>query len=243
LILSFQEPVKFYPGGLPVATGRASSENAKMSRTRVKICGVTNPDDVRRAADAGADAIGFNFYPRSPRFVDPRNMAPLLQALPPLVDAVGVFVELKIRQISALAFQLGLHSVQTFADMTDADDPFLFRLIAAFRLKDRGTLDEINTYVNHCRQRGRLPAALLLDAHVEGQLGGTGKIAPWELLADFRPGVPLILAGGLTAETVADAIRIVRPFAVDVASGVESAPGQKDPEKLRRFVEAVRMVD
>jgi phosphoribosylanthranilate isomerase len=85
-----------------------------------------------------------------------------------------------------------------------------------------------------------MPAAVLVDAYVEGQLGGTGRAAPWELLADFRPGVPLILAGGLTPDNVADAIRVVRPYGVDVASGVESAPGRKDPDKVRRFVENAR---
>ncbi len=88
----------------------------------------------------------------------------------------------------------------------------------------------------------RLPSAILVDAHVAGQYGGTGQTAPWHLLADFKPGVPLILAGGLTPDNVADAIRIVRPYAVDVASGVESRPGKKDPDKLRRFIDAVRNI-
>jgi len=213
-----------------------------MSRTRVKICGVTSAEDVRAAALAGADAVGFNFYPKSPRFVEPRLMAPMLQALPPLIDAVGVFVDLKIRQISALAYQLGLHSIQTLADPSDLDDPYPFRLIAAFRVKDADSVDGVKKYLEHCRSAGRLPAAILIDSFVEGQLGGTGKLAPWDLLKEFRPDVPLILAGGLTPENVADAIRIVRPYAVDVASGVESAPGRKDPERMRRFIEAVHSV-
>src|SRR5438094_193787 len=101
---------------------------------RVKICGVTTPDDVRLAADAGADAVGLNFYPKSPRYVSPQAAAPLVRALPPFVEATGVFVGLKIRQMSAIAFQLGLGTVQTFADRDDRDDPFPFRLIAAFRM-------------------------------------------------------------------------------------------------------------
>jgi phosphoribosylanthranilate isomerase len=192
------------------------------------------------AVEASADAIGLNFYPKSPRFVDPRAVAPIINALAPLIDTVGVFAEMKIRQISAIAYQLGLHSIQTLADAGDLDDPFPFRLIAAFRVKDRTALGAARDYLERCRQLGRMPAAVLVDAHVEGQLGGTGKTAPWDLLADFDPGAPLILAGGLTPENVAEAIRAVRPFAVDVAGGVESAPGRKDPEKVRRFVANAR---
>src|SRR5262245_56064358 len=210
--------------------------------TRVKICGVTTPDDVRLAAAAGADAIGLNFYPKSPRYVRPAGAAPLLRAVPPFVDAAGVFVGLRIRQISAIAYQLGLGTVQTFADPDDADDPYPFRFVAAFRVKDQAGLDDITRYLDRCRDGGRLPAAVLVDAHVEGQLGGTGKAAPWNLLADFRPGVPLILAGGLTPDNVVDAIRAVRPWAVDVASGVEASPGQKDPDKVRRFIDEVHRV-
>src|SRR5262245_10062702 len=127
--------------GAPLQSARFVRKMPGMSRTRVKICGVTSAEDVRAAALAGADAVGFNFYPKSPRFVDPRLMSPLLQALPPLIDAVGVFVDLKIRQISALAYQLGLHSIQTFADPSDLDDPYPFRLIAAFRVKDADSVD------------------------------------------------------------------------------------------------------
>lgn len=211
-----------------------------MSQVRVKICGVTTPDDIRMVAEAGANAVGLNFYPQSPRYIDPRNAATLLRALPPLIDAVGVFVGLKTRQVCALAYQLGLHSVQCFGDITDIEDSAPFRRIAAFRIQDRAGLDEIERYLDRCQTAGAMPGAVLVDAYVEGQLGGTGQTAPWQLLAEFRPGVPLILAGGLTPENVGEAIRVVRPFAVDVASGVESAPGRKDPDKVKRFIEAAR---
>ncbi len=211
-----------------------------MKRVRVKICGITTAEDARLAADCGADAIGINFYDKSPRYVDPRQAGLLLRALPPLMDAIGVFVGLKTRQVCAVAYQLGLHSVQYLADSSDLEDSFPFRRIAAFRVKDRGSIDEIERYLALAAKAGGLPAAVLVDAHVEGQFGGTGQKAPWELLAGFRPGVPLILAGGLTPENVAEAIAIVKPYAVDVASGVESSPGRKDAGKLRRFLEAVR---
>lgn len=211
-----------------------------MAHVRVKICGITTPDDIRIVADAGAHAVGLNFYPQSPRYVDPRNAAPLLRALPPMIDAVGVFVGLKTRQVCALAYQLGLRCVQLFGELGDIEDSYPFQRIAAFRVKNQSNLTEIQHYVERCRDIGAMLGAVLIDAHVNGQLGGTGQTAPWELLAGFRLAVPLILAGGLTPENVGTAIRIVRPDAVDVASGVESSPGRKDPEKVRRFIEAVR---
>src|SRR5205814_5109867 len=116
------------------------------------------------------------------------------------------------------------------------------RWIPAFSVADAASLTAITTYLDLLASVGAAPAAILVDAHVPGLHGGTGQTAPWQLLADFRPGVPLILAGGLTPENVAEAIRIVRPYAVDVASGVESAPGKKDADKLRRFIEAVHSV-
>ena len=102
--------------------------------------------------------------------------------------------------------------------------------------RDRQSLQTIDAYLDACRQQRLLPAAILVDAHVAGQYAGTGRTAPWELLADYRPGVPLLLAGGLMPENVAEAVRLVRPYGVDVASGVESAPGRKDAEKMRRFL-------
>jgi phosphoribosylanthranilate isomerase len=211
-----------------------------MPRVRVKICGVKTPADIRAAAEAGADAVGINFHPPSPRYVDPCAAAPLVRALPPFLDAAGVFVEQPVRQMCAVAYQLGLRSVQWVGEMPPIEDTFPFGLVAAFRVKDAADLDTIRGYVQQATSAGHPPAAVLLDAHVPGQYGGTGQTAPWDLLAGFDPGVPLILAGGLTPENVADAIRAVRPYGVDVASGVESEPGRKDPDKVRRFVEAVR---
>ncbi|HZU38610.1 MAG TPA: phosphoribosylanthranilate isomerase, partial [Gemmataceae bacterium] len=117
-----------------------------------------------------------------------------------------------------------------------------FRYIAAFPVTHRESLLGITRYLDICRQQGRIPDALLLDAHAPGLYGGTGRTAPWELLADFQPGIPIILAGGLTPDNVAEAIRMVQPFGVDVASGVESRPGVKDPDKVRRFIDNARAV-
>ncbi|HEY2787678.1 MAG TPA: phosphoribosylanthranilate isomerase [Fimbriiglobus sp.] len=202
--------------------------------TRIKICGVRTPADAAMVAAAGADAVGINFFPKSPRYIDPRAAAEIVRALPPFTAPVGVFVGMPLRQATALAFQLGLRAIQTY-DRPPGEDPFPFAHVPAFRVKDATSLAMIRSFI-----AARKPAAVLVDAYVEGAVGGTGILAPWDLLAGFDPGVPLILAGGLTPENVAAAVRTVRPWGVDVASGVESAPGMKDPGKIRAFVAAVR---
>jgi phosphoribosylanthranilate isomerase len=211
-----------------------------MHPLRVKICGVTTPIDVAACAAAGADAVGVNFHPASKRYVNPRASQPLLRSIPPLMAGVGVFVGLPIRQVTAMAYQLGLRGVQCHGQPPEPADPFPFSLVAAFRVRDRQSLAEIDAYLATCRAAGHLPAAVLLDAYVEGQEGGTGRTAPWELIAGYNPAVPVILAGGLTPENVAEAVRTVRPTGVDVASGVEAAPGRKDPEKVRAFIANAR---
>jgi phosphoribosylanthranilate isomerase len=210
-----------------------------MPAIRVKICGVTTPDDLRACADAGADAVGINFYPASPRFVDPRKAQPLLRAAPPLLATVGVFVAQPFRQVCAIAYQLGLRGIQWHGDNRERADCFPFALTMAFRVRNCDSLEEIKAYLDQC-EPDQKPAAILVDAYVEGQEGGTGRQAPWGLLAGFQPGVPLILAGGLTPDNVGEAIRTVRPWAVDVASGVESSPGRKDPAKVRDFIANAR---
>jgi phosphoribosylanthranilate isomerase len=203
--------------------------------TRIKICGVTTPADAVAAADAGADAIGLNFYPKSPRYLDPAAAAAIVRELPPFTATVGVFVATPVRRACAVAFQLGLRAIQTYPDDPLDDDPFPFAHVPAFRVKDADQLVAVRDYVAANR-----PAAVLIDSFVSGQMGGTGHLAPWHLLAGFDFGTKLILAGGLTPENVTDAIRTVRPWGVDVASGVESAPGKKDAGKIRAFVAAVR---
>jgi phosphoribosylanthranilate isomerase len=207
---------------------------------RIKICGVTTPEDARLAAEAGADAVGLNFYPKSPRFVAPQAAAELVRALPPFASVVGVFVGTPLRQVCAIAYQLGLRGVQTYEDDPPAEDTFPFAHVPAFRVKDAAALDRVRRFVEVATRLGRRPSAVLIDSHVEGQMGGTGHAAPWELLRGFDPGAPVILAGGLTPENVAEAVALVRPWGVDVASGVEGAPGRKDPDKVARFIRAAR---
>lgn len=211
-----------------------------MASVRIKICGVTTPDDARLAAECGADAVGLNFYPKSPRYLDPQAAAPVVRALPPFTAPVGVFVGVPMRQVCAVAFQLGLRGVQTYDERPPAEDPFPFAHVPAFRVMDPDGLEQVRLFVDATVRLARRPAAVLIDAHVEGQIGGTGQKAPWHLLCGFDPGVPLVLAGGLTPENVAEAITLVRPWGVDVASGVESAPGRKDPDRLARFIQNAR---
>ncbi|MDB5308662.1 MAG: phosphoribosylanthranilate isomerase [Gemmataceae bacterium] len=211
-----------------------------MAHVRIKICGVTTPEDARFAAECGADAVGLNFYPKSPRFLTPALASAVVSALPPFTALVGVFVGMPLRQVCAVAYQLGLRGVQTYDDRPPDEDPFPFAHIPAFRVKDAQGLDHVRRFVEAATKLGRPPAAVLIDSYVDGQMGGTGHRAPWELLAGFDPGAPLVLAGGLTPENVAEAVAIVRPWGVDVASGVESAPGRKDPDKVVRFVCNVR---
>jgi phosphoribosylanthranilate isomerase len=207
---------------------------------RIKICGVTTPDGARAAADLGADAVGLNFFEGTPRHVIPAIAERILRVLPPLVEAVGVFVNTPLREAFAVCQPLGIRTIQQHGDPKEMSDAFPFRLVPAFPLRDAASLTAVTRYLDVCRGLGRPPAAVLLDGHAAGQYGGTGRTAPWDLLASFRPGVPVILAGGLTPENVAEAVRTVRPYAVDVAGGVESAPGRKDLEKMRRFIAAAR---
>lgn len=208
----------------------------QMPKVRIKICGVTTPDDARFAAECGADAVGLNFYPKSPRFLSPPGAAAIVRELPAFTSAVGVFVGMPLRQACAVAFQLGLRALQTYSESPPTDDPFPFALIPSFRVKDAADLEGVRQSVAALKAVGRAPAAVLIDSFTEGIPGGTGRVAPWQLIRGFDPGVPLILAGGLTPDNVAEAIATVRPWGIDVASGVESAPGIKDPDKVRRFL-------
>jgi phosphoribosylanthranilate isomerase len=197
---------------------------------RVKICGVTSVADAQLAVEAGADLIGLNFYPPSPRYVSLSTAQAIRAVLPEHVWSVGVFVNAERSHIVTLSEQLRLHVVQFHGDETSADvQGWPCLTIKALRVPVEGPLPEWQQFpVNY----------LLLDTHRPGRYGGTGERFSWDHLTTlphaFRQ--QLILAGGLTPKNVADAVRVVRPWAVDVASGVESAPGRKDPEKVRAFI-------
>jgi phosphoribosylanthranilate isomerase len=207
---------------------------------RVKICGVTTVEDALGAVQAGADAVGVNFYKASPRFVEESRAREIAAVLPEGVTCVGVFVDPDLAQLEA-AVALGLHAVQLHGNETPALLAHFRELpiIKAFRLGDDG-LAPVQSFLEQCRALNCLPAMTLIDSFRPGEFGGTGVTANWGLAADSAAlnGPPLVLAGGLTAENVAAAIREVHPAAVDTASGVESSPGNKDTAKMDAFVRA-----
>ncbi len=208
---------------------------------RIKVCGITSVADAVALAELGADALGLNFYPPSPRCISLALAREILRELPLFVEPIGLFVEEPLAEICRRLTDLpGLRTIQWHGSHPEWAAPPELERIVAFPVKDRDSLATITAFLDRCRTEGRLPRAILVDACVPGLHGGTGKTAPWDLLTDFRPGVPLILAGGLTAENVAEAVRRVRPHAVDVASGVESSPGRKDLERVRRFIAEAR---
>ncbi len=203
--------------------------------TRIKICGITTLEDARAAVDAGADAIGFIFALGSPRTITVDRASQIAAQLPPFVWTVGVFVDQTLPDVLGIAAEVPLQVVQLHGDEpADYSRKISFPVIKAIRVRDANALEPIGTY----------PArAFLLDAYVEGRPGGTGRCASWELAAQVMGKAPIILSGGLTAENVAEAIRRVRPFGVDVSSGVERTPGHKDHRKLKEFIEHVREAD
>jgi phosphoribosylanthranilate isomerase len=208
---------------------------------RIKICGITNEDDAMQAAYLGADAIGLNFHPGSPRHVDPDRADAILRVLPPFVEAVAVFVNKPLREIYEFIHPFGrIRTIQWHGKDRELARCYPLHYIAGFPVRDAGSLRTITRYLDSCASVGVAPSGILVDAYMPGQHGGTGRRAPWPILAQFRPGVPLLLAGGLTPENVADAIRVVKPYAVDVASGIETDPGVKDHERMLRFIANAR---
>jgi phosphoribosylanthranilate isomerase len=194
---------------------------------RVKICGVTRAEDALLAAELGADAIGLNLWPGSRRHVTPEEARAIVDRLPPFVTAVGVFVNQPPTEVLAAAAASGVAVVQLHGDEPYQDcNGYPIPAIKALRVSGPESLAAMDRY----RVR-----AFLLDAPSAG-FGGSGVTFDWALARDAARRARVVLAGGLTPENVADAVRAVRPWAVDVASGVESAPGLKDPEKLARFI-------
>jgi phosphoribosylanthranilate isomerase len=206
---------------------------------RVKICGITNIDDALAAADAGADAIGLNFYAGSPRYCPIDDAGQIARAAPGHVCKVGVFVDATVDEIRAATRQIGLDLVQLHGDQPPEMLQELRPLpvMKVFRLTNN--LEPIGEYLEQCHRLVCVPRMVLVDAHRSGQYGGTGETLDWQALAADRPvfsGLPLVLAGGLNPTNVNEAIAVVRPWAVDTASGVEQRPGKKSNELVQRFV-------
>ncbi|MDO8950056.1 MAG: phosphoribosylanthranilate isomerase [Actinomycetota bacterium] len=206
-------------------------------RTRVKICGITNPGDAALAVEAGADALGVVLAP-STRQLSIAEAARALADVPPLIARVGVFVNADPAFVAEAIEQIGLTAVQFHGDETPEHcAACAVPVIKAFGVGTEFALASVEPF------RGSV-AALLLDKHDAAKRGGTGQAFDWQLLTRKRPGgVPFLLAGGLDPLNVFEAIRTVRPFAVDVSSGVEERPGHKDPHKLTAFMAAVRAAD
>jgi len=201
---------------------------------RVKICGVTKPEDAKLAAELGAHAIGLNFYPQSLRCLSPAAAAELIRRFPPFVTPVGVFVNWADEPVLALSQALGLRCAQLHGDEPPQAVERLARhlpVIKALRIGQGNAAPEVSRF--------RAASAFLLDTAVSGQYGGTGVTGNWHAARTAAQTQRIILAGGLTPENVGEAIRIVRPYAVDVTSGVEARPGKKDPGKLRTFFDEV----
>jgi phosphoribosylanthranilate isomerase len=197
---------------------------------RVKICGVRRVEDAQLACELGADAIGLVFWPDSPRFIDPYRARAIVAALPPFVSPVGVFVDQPSDYVSGVAGLVKLGAVQLHGNEAPATYArSAHRVIKAVTLQNG--VDSMAGVPEH--------VTVLLDEHDPIQRGGTGRTIDWSLAATAARSRRVILSGGLTPENVAEAVARVRPYAVDVSSGVESKPGVKDPDKLRRFFEAV----
>lgn len=195
---------------------------------RVKICGITNRADAQDAVDAGADALGFVFA-KSSRQVTKEQARDIIEKLPPFVSPVGVFVDEAVAAIKGICDFCGIHTVQLHGN----EDPLYihdlkgYTMIKAFRIQDEDDLACLSPYKPH---------AFLLDSYVRGVMGGTGVAFNWEIARQAHKYGTIILSGGLTAENVAEAVRIVKPYAVDVSSGVELSPGKKDKVLMKRFI-------
>lgn len=201
--------------------------------TRVKICGITSLEDALTAVEAGADALGFVFYNESPRHIFPEQAARIIEQLPPFVQAVGLFVTEQAATVNELADLCRLDLVQLHGD-----EPAGYcaqirrRVLKAFRVRSLTCLDPIRDYP---------VAGYLLDTFSPSFYGGTGLSFNWEIAAEaVKRHQRIVLAGGLTPDNVAEAVRQVRPWAVDVSSGVESAPGKKDHQKVREFIRTAK---
>ena len=203
--------------------------------TKVKICGITNLEDAMHAVECGADMLGFNFYPASKRYIEPHSAANIAASLAKAgVVLAGVFVNAEPAEIARIVNDVGLHAVQLHGDET----PDFIRLlgallpaveiIKAFRVEKGFSSERLAHYVSH---------RVMLDGAAGAEYGGAGKTFPWAIAASVED---LILAGGLNPDNVAEAIRTAQPYAVDVASGVESSPGKKDPDKVAAFIKSAK---
>jgi phosphoribosylanthranilate isomerase len=204
---------------------------------KVKVCGITSYEDAAMVLDHGVDALGFNFFPRSPRYIRPEDARSILRRIPPLVVTVGLFVNVEEpEQVSSIARTAGIQVLQLHGDESPDYCQKLaeWPLIKALRIGSGEIPQSLGEYPVR---------AFLLDSKDDVLFGGTGKSFDWNAAKDIKRVRPILLAGGLRPDNVREAIRVVAPYGVDVCSGVESAPGKKDGRKLMQFMNEVRNVD
>lgn len=200
---------------------------------KIKICGITNEDDAAAAVGSGADALGFIFVPDSPRYVTPERAREIIQSLPPFVTPTGVFVNAPRSRILEVIGVSGIRCVQLHGEEPPTEViGFTLPVCKAFRASEDFRPETLAPYT---------VSAYLLDAFADGAYGGTGRRFDWRIAVNAKWYGRIILSGGLNPENVAEAIRRVEPYAVDVSSGVEREPGKKDHHKIRMFCDAVRM--
>ncbi|MCP9454957.1 MAG: phosphoribosylanthranilate isomerase [Nitrospira sp.] len=205
---------------------------------KVKICGITNHEDAQVAVEAGADALGFVLYRQSPRYVRPDMVRAIVASLPPFVVSIGVFVNEHADVVRQLMDDCGLALAQLHGDESSSYCETLGRpAIKAVRIKDRHSLLAVAEFHGRAGVRG-----FVIDAFSEQAYGGTGRPVDWTLAGEIARTAPVLLAGGLNPDNVDEAIRSVRPYGVDVSSGVEVWPGKKDPVKVKSFIEAAKLV-
>jgi phosphoribosylanthranilate isomerase len=200
---------------------------------KVKICGITNIDDAMAAVDSGADALGFVFFRESPRYVSPKKAASIIAELPPFMQTIGVFANESPENIGAAVSSARIDLVQLHGDESPAMCRLTRRVIKAIRIKSLDSLAPLSRYARHV-------TGFLLDAYTPDKLGGTGMIFNWDIAVEAKQFGQIILAGGLTPDNVAEAVRYVKPYGVDVSSGVEQNKGKKDHEKMKLFIERAK---
>ena len=217
-----------------------------MLRTRIKICGLTRPEDVRAAVAAGADALGFVFYPKSPRFVTAAQAGALMAEVPPFVSTVALFVNASAREVQLVAAaapfaQLQFHGDETAQQCADIAGAVNRPFLRVFRVRPDTSGADLLEYEQQYRAASRLFSGLLLDTYVDAY-GGAGKVFDWSLIPkELAPRV--VLSGGLDVQNATDAVVSVRPYAVDISSGVEESKGIKCARKIAAFSAAVRAAD
>ena len=203
--------------------------------TKVKICGITNPEDAFAAVDFGADALGFVFFKKSPRSISYQDAATIIKKLPPFITTVGVFVDEKLTHVEKIVQQTSIDVIQFHGSEPPEMCTCSRAVIKAIRVKSLESLEPLGKYKD-------IVSAFLLDTFTPDALGGTGQVFNWDIAIYAKQFGRIILAGGLNPDNISEAVKRVQPYGVDVSSGVELKKGKKDHKKMRLFIENVKNV-